>query len=98
LSAFKFDTKTATDDFFVAEDDPHAGGRHQPHAGMRIRPEEREFNHEQLADIANRFKQRGHAATFTGDMDSVPQRLLLPSVNDANLWQVRVKVSLHCVC
>jgi transcription elongation factor SPT5 len=27
-------------------------------------------------------------------MNEVPQRLLMPSVHDASLWQVRVKVSL----
>ena len=29
----------------------------------------------------------------TGELNEIPQRLLMPSVQDANLWQVRVRVS-----
>lgn len=43
-------------------------------------------------DIRNR--NRPTAARYTGDMNQIPQRLLMPSVHDANLWQVRVKVKL----
>lgn len=37
-----------------------------------------------------RYKAR--AVRYTGDMNAMPQRLLMPSVHDASLWQVRVKV------
>jgi transcription elongation factor SPT5 len=43
-------------------------------------------------DYAKRYKQSA-PSRYTGDMNDVPQRLLMPSVHDANLWQVRVKVS-----
>ncbi|KAL7284752.1 hypothetical protein ACG7TL_002059 [Trametes sanguinea] len=45
---------------------------------------------EQVAeDISQRYRRT--AVRYTGDMSDVPQRLLMPSVHDANLWQVRVK-------
>jgi len=40
--------------------------------------------------VASRHRDR--AAPYTGDMNEIPQRLLMPSVHDASLWQVRVKV------
>jgi Spt5 transcription elongation factor, acidic N-terminal len=40
--------------------------------------------------VARRHRDR--AAPYTGDMNEIPQRLLMPSVHDASLWQVRVKV------
>ena len=40
--------------------------------------------------VAQRHRDR--AAPYTGDMNEIPQRLLMPSVHDASLWQVRVKV------
>lgn len=47
---------------------------------------------EQVAeDISQRYRRT--AVRYTGEMSDVPQRLLMPSVHDANLWQVRVKVS-----
>ncbi|KAI0761362.1 transcription elongation factor Spt5 [Trametes elegans] len=45
---------------------------------------------EQVAeDISQRYRRT--AVRYTGDMSDVPQRLLMPSVHDANLWQVRVR-------
>jgi len=43
--------------------------------------------------IRERYKARSGQARYMGDSDQVPQRLLMPSVKDAFLWQVRVKVS-----
>ena len=46
---------------------------------------------EQVAeDISQRYRRT--AVRYTGEMSDVPQRLLMPSVHDANLWQVRVRV------
>jgi transcription elongation factor SPT5 len=46
---------------------------------------------EQIArDLSKRYG--GRAVRYTGDMNEIPQRLLMPSVHDASLWQVRVKV------
>jgi transcription elongation factor SPT5 len=42
-------------------------------------------------DVTKRYKQSA-PTRYTGDMNEIPQRLLMPSVHDANLWQVRVKV------
>jgi hypothetical protein len=33
------------------------------------------------------------SARYNADSDAVPQRLLMPGVNDPSLWTVRVKVS-----
>lgn len=62
----------------------------------RLDRRERELNDQDLAKIAQNLHERyGRAAVrYTGDMNEVPQRLLMPSVHDASLWQVRVKVSL----
>lgn len=61
----------------------------------RLDRRERELNDQDLAKIAQNLHERyGRAAVrYTGDMNEVPQRLLMPSVHDASLWQVRVKVS-----
>ncbi|KAJ7782978.1 transcription elongation factor Spt5 [Mycena metata] len=47
---------------------------------------------EQIASALNRRYRDSHVARYTGDMNEIPQRLLMPSVHDASLWQVRVKV------
>ena len=48
---------------------------------------------EQVAeDISQRYRRT--AVRYTGEMSDVPQRLLKPSVHDANLWQVRVRVRI----
>jgi len=55
----------------------------------------REFDDRDAERIAEEFRERhgrSQAARFKGDQDQVPQRLLMPSVDDPNLWQVRVKV------
>ena len=75
----------------VDDDDLHHG-RH-----ARYDRREREVDdHDDLAQIAKDISKRhakGVAVRYTGDMNEVPQRLLMPSVHDASLWQVRVKVS-----
>ncbi|WWC65232.1 transcription elongation factor SPT5 [Kwoniella dejecticola CBS 10117] len=49
---------------------------------------------EDVQDIVQRLKER-HARTaaarYNGDSDAVPQRLLMPGVNDPSLWRVFVK-------
>lgn len=48
---------------------------------------------EEIARKLNaRYKR--NAVQYTGDMNEIPQRLLMPSVHDASLWQIRVKVRL----
>lgn len=54
--------------------------------------DEEDQSPEQIAkNLSLRYARRG-AVRYTGDMNEVPQRLLMPSVHDASLWQVRVKV------
>lgn len=84
------------DDFVVdagheGEDDDHRRAAAQ----ARLERRDRELDDQELSKIAEDFTRRykGSAPTrYTGDMNEIPQRLLMPSVHDANLWQVRVKV------
>ena len=51
---------------------------------------------ESVDDIVQRLKERhGRMASsrYDAEGDAVPQRLLMPGVNDPSLWTVRVKVS-----
>ncbi|EMD36765.1 hypothetical protein CERSUDRAFT_137024 [Gelatoporia subvermispora B] len=54
---------------------------------------QREYDDQDLAKIAEDVSQRYRrtAVRYSGDMSDIPQRLLMPSVHDANLWQVRVR-------
>jgi transcription elongation factor SPT5 len=60
----------------------------------RLDRRERELDDQDLARIAEDFSKRYQrpAMRYSGDLNEIPQRLLMPSVHDANLWQVRVKV------
>jgi transcription elongation factor SPT5 len=91
-----------TADEFIAEaegeiDDDEGVRRTVHHA--RLDRRDRELNDQDLARIAEDVSQRykRSAVRYTGDMNEVPQRLLMPSVHDANLWQVRCKVRIHFV-
>ncbi|KAI6015115.1 hypothetical protein F5J12DRAFT_815987 [Pisolithus orientalis] len=59
----------------------------------RLDRRDRELDDQDLAKIAQNLHERYGRATvrYTGDMNEVPQRLLMPSVLDASLWQIRVK-------
>jgi transcription elongation factor SPT5 len=87
-------------DEFIAEpegegDDEEGPRRSVHHA--RLDRQDRELNDQDLARIAEDVSQRYKRAAvrYTGDMNEVPQRLLMPSVQDANLWQVRCKVGFR---
>jgi transcription elongation factor SPT5 len=43
-------------------------------------------------DYQQRYKQSHAAIPYNGDMNTIPQRLLMPSVEDASLWQVKCRV------
>lgn len=47
---------------------------------------------EKIAEELRERHARSSANKFRGDTDLVPQRLLMPSVDDPSLWQIRVKV------
>jgi transcription elongation factor SPT5 len=90
--------KYISDEFIAdvgGEGDEEDGNRRAA-VNARLDRRERELNDQDLAKIAQNLHERyGRAAVrYTGDMNEVPQRLLMPSVHDASLWQVRVKVSL----
>ncbi|KAK7460942.1 transcription elongation factor spt5 [Stygiomarasmius scandens] len=72
-----------------AEDDDSSRRHHARLARRQM--EEEEKSPEQIArDLNQRYGGRA-AVRYTGDMNEIPQRLLMPSVHDASLWQVRVK-------
>ncbi|KAI0258579.1 hypothetical protein BC834DRAFT_64480 [Gloeopeniophorella convolvens] len=83
-------------DEFIAgpegEGDEEVDARRTVHHA-RLDRRERELNDQDLARIAEDVSQRykRSAVRYTGDMNEVPQRLLMPSVQDANLWLVRCK-------
>src|SRR6267142_1469757 len=78
------------------EEDDEEGPRRSVHHA-RLDRRDRELNDQDLARIAEDVSQRYKRAAvrYTGDMNEVPQRLLMPSVQDANLWQVRCKVGIR---
>jgi transcription elongation factor SPT5 len=99
LSGTRFSDANSIADEFIAEpegegDDEENPRRSVHHARMDRR--DRELNDQDLARIAEDVSQRykRSAVRFAGDMNEVPQRLLMPSVQDANLWQVRCKVTI----
>lgn len=54
---------------------------------------------ESVEDIVKKLKERhGRQATqrYDADSDNIPQRLLMPGVNDPSLWRIKVRVSQHC--
>ncbi|KAL5639866.1 hypothetical protein ACGC1H_006441 [Rhizoctonia solani] len=82
---------------FIDEDggfDPNEPANRRAAADHIRYDQQRELNERDLAELAQDYKDRYQrsAARYTGDADQVPQRLLMPSVNDPHLFQVRVKV------
>ncbi|KAJ3731768.1 transcription elongation factor SPT5 [Lentinula guzmanii] len=69
------------------EDEDDLSGRH--HARVDKRRQAEEYRAEKSAEEIAR--EGGGHRRFTGEMSEIPQRLLMPSVHDASLWQVRVK-------
>lgn len=48
---------------------------------------------EQMADFYDKkYGGRNRVQSFKGSAEDVPQQLLLPSVNDPNLWMIKCKV------
>ncbi|CAE7113529.1 unnamed protein product [Rhizoctonia solani] len=89
-------TRKATREF-IDEDagfDPSEPANRRAAADHIRYDQQRELNERDLAELAQDYKDRYQrsAARYTGDADQVPQRLLMPSVNDPHLFQVRVKI------
>ena len=76
------------------DDDEPSSRRHHAALDAQRHFEEEDRSPEQIAkDLSERYSGRT-SVRYTGDMNEIPQRLLMPSVHDASLWQVRVKVRL----
>ncbi|KAF5384247.1 hypothetical protein D9615_003416 [Tricholomella constricta] len=75
----------------VDDVDDDGGRRHYALIDKKRQLEEGEDKSpEQIAkDLSERYRRP--AVRYTGDMNEIPQRLLMPSVHDASLWQVRVR-------
>ncbi|KAJ6475205.1 transcription elongation factor SPT5 [Mycena vitilis] len=88
------DVDDGADGFIDDPDDPEDTSR--PHYGAL--PNRRKFEDtddqspEQIANDLTRRYRGVNPVRYTGDMNEIPQRLLMPSVHDASLWQVRVKI------
>ncbi|KAF5313474.1 hypothetical protein D9611_008618 [Ephemerocybe angulata] len=77
------------DDDDAAED---LSRRHHALLDTRRQFEAEDKSPEQIAkEMTERYGGQRHALRYTGDLNDVPQRLLMPSVHDPSLWQVRVK-------
>ncbi|KAF9011770.1 hypothetical protein BDQ17DRAFT_1344799 [Cyathus striatus] len=81
------------DGFIEAGDDMDEDISRRRHAILDSKRQfdEEDKSPEQIArELSKRWGGRS-AVRYTGDMNEIPQRLLMPSVHDASLWQVRVK-------
>ncbi|KXN87162.1 Transcription elongation factor SPT5 [Leucoagaricus sp. SymC.cos] len=81
------------DPFIEQSDDMDEDMTRRHHASLDARRQldEEEQSPEEIAkNLSRRYAHRA-AVRYTGDMNEIPQRLLMPSVQDASLWQVRVK-------
>jgi transcription elongation factor SPT5 len=92
------DSQYTDRDFFTSEaaegdESPRRATDHQ-----RFDRRQQELTDADLARLAEdyqkRYKQSHAAIPYNGDMNTIPQRLLMPSVEDASLWQVKCRVSL----
>ncbi|KAJ7132900.1 transcription elongation factor Spt5 [Mycena crocata] len=74
------------------EDAEDASRRHYRHLQDTRKFEDADDqNLEQIASNLTRRYRGQNTVRYSGDMNEIPQRLLMPSVHDHSLWQVRVK-------
>ncbi|GAW07474.1 transcription elongation factor spt5 [Lentinula edodes] len=80
------------DGVYGVGDDLDIDDRHH-HARVDYKRRQAERSAEEIArELSDRYSGRGIGGRrFTGELSEIPQRLLMPSVHDASLWQVRVK-------
>ncbi|KAF9460432.1 hypothetical protein BDZ94DRAFT_933662 [Collybia nuda] len=86
------DEDYGADGFIETVDDVEDDGGRRHHAALdsRLQVEEDQTPEQIARDLSRRYGGRA-AVRYTGDMNEIPQRLLMPSVHDASLWQVRVR-------
>jgi hypothetical protein len=75
----------------VEEDLPTSSARYRK---LDMKRQEVEEDAEQIAERLEQRYGRQDYRGFRGDLEHVPQSLLIPSVNDPKLWLVRCKVSV----
>ncbi|GLB39725.1 putative the SPT4-SPT5 complex mediates both activation and inhibition of transcription elongation, and plays a role in pre- mRNA processing [Lyophyllum shimeji] len=74
----------------VEDVDDEVGRRQHAILHTKRQLEEEDRSPEEIAKhLSERYRRP--AVRYTGDMNEIPQRLLMPSVHDASLWQVRVR-------
>ncbi|KAG6909324.1 hypothetical protein DXG01_001123 [Tephrocybe rancida] len=84
------------DGFIETVDDGEDDGSRRHYALLDKKRQIDEEDDKSPEQIARDLRERHRRPTvrYTGDMNEVPQRLLMPSVHDASLWQVRVRAGL----
>jgi hypothetical protein len=81
---------------YQQQDDEEDEG-HPESAAAHARLDRQRFNEAELSneEMARILKERySRNDRIVEDMGQVPQRMLMPSVNDPNLWQIKVKVRI----
>ncbi|KAG8882142.1 transcription elongation factor spt5 [Tulasnella sp. 331] len=86
-------TKESRDFIAVGDDDVDPGEGHLAAGHRSFSRRDHEEDEQDLARVAQEVKERYSrtAVRYSGDSSDVPQRLLMPGVSDASLWQVRVR-------
>ncbi|KAJ2958669.1 hypothetical protein NQZ79_g5826 [Umbelopsis isabellina] len=89
------DEEYGKEDGFIEEDhdETATGATHSRHLDLdRRRREVEDMDDEQMADFYDKkYGGRNRVQSFKGSAEDVPQQLLLPSVNDPNLWMIKCK-------
>ncbi|TIA89435.1 hypothetical protein E3P99_02087 [Wallemia hederae] len=78
-------------EFIQETDEPEEGGRAIRGGHTRIDRRERELYDQDAEQIAENIRERFGKSRYQGEMNEVPQRLLMPSVEDPSLWGVRCR-------
>ncbi|KAG6860531.1 hypothetical protein C0995_010102 [Termitomyces sp. Mi166 len=87
------DAEYGHDDFIDTINEVDDDGARRHYAILDKKRQIEEEDDKSPEQIAKDLRERHRRPTvrYTGDMNEIPQRLLMPSVHDANLWQVRVR-------
>ncbi|TIA74829.1 hypothetical protein E3P77_01789 [Wallemia ichthyophaga] len=78
-------------EFIQENEEPEDVGRDIRGGHTTIDRRERELYDQDAEQIADSYKERFGRSRYQGEMNEVPQRLLMPSVEDPSLWGVRCK-------
>lgn len=78
-------------EFIQENEEPEDVGRSIRGGHTRIDRRERELYDQDAEQIAENYRERFGRSRYQGEMNEVPQRLLMPSVEDPSLWGVRCR-------